>query len=87
MRDALFSSALPAIGLGHALARVVYVQWVLGVQLVICLALGYLIAKRSERPLLECLLAGFFAGVVPLAGYAVMAAAWRWLPRPGQTPR
>lgn len=81
MFGAAVPSPTPAIGPADALGRVVYLQWVLGVQLVICLALGLVVARRTGRPLLECLLAGFLAGAAPLAGYVVMLAAWRWLPR------
>jgi hypothetical protein len=72
---------LPGIGAGHVIERIIYLQWLLGIQLAVCLVLGWLVARRSGRPLLECLLAGFVAGAAPLAGYAVMLAAWRWLPR------
>jgi hypothetical protein len=69
------------IGIGHVIARTLYLQWLLGIQLAVCLVLGLLVARRTGRPLLECLLAGLVAGAAPLAGYAVMLAAWRWLPR------
>ena len=69
-----------AVGLPHMLVRVMYLQWLLGLQLVVCLALGYLVSRKTGRALLECLAAAFLAAVVPVAGYAVMLAAYIWLP-------
>ena len=69
-----------AVGLPHMLVRVVYLQWLLGLQLVVCLALGYLVSRKTGRALFECLAAAFLAAVVPVAGYAVMLAAYFWLP-------
>lgn len=69
-----------AISVAHVLNRVLYLQWLLGVQLVVCLVLGYLVARKTGRGLTESLAAGFLAAVVPVVGYAVMLAAYRWLP-------
>ena len=69
-----------AVGLPRLLFRVMYLQWLLGLQLVVCLALGYLVSRKTRRALFECLAAAFLAAVVPVAGYAVMLAAYIWLP-------
>ena len=69
-----------AVGLPHTLVRVMYLQWLLGLQLAVCLALGYLVSRKTGRALFECLAAAFLAAVVPVAGYAVMLAAYIWLP-------
>ena len=69
-----------AVGLPHPLVRVMYLQWLLGLQLVVCLTLGYLVSRKTGRALFECLAAAFLAAVVPVAGYAVMLAAYIWLP-------
>lgn len=73
-------SHLFAAGLTHTLVRVMYLQWLLGLQLVVCLALGYLVSHKTGRALFECLAAAFLAAVVPVAGYVVMLAAYIWLP-------
>jgi len=69
-----------AAGLAHSVVRVMYLQWLLGLQLIVCLALGYLVSRKTGRALFECLAAAFLAAVVPVVGYAVMFAAYIWLP-------
>ena len=69
-----------AVELPHMLVRVMYLQWLLGLQLVVCLALGYLVSRKTGRTLFECLAAAFLAAAVPVIGYAVMLAAYIWLP-------
>jgi hypothetical protein len=48
----------------------------LGPQLVICMLLGYLAARKTGGDLLNWLVAGFFAALVPLAGILVMLGLW-----------
>ena len=74
-------SHLFAVEFSHLLARVMYLQWLLGLQLVVCLTIGFLVSRKTGRALFECLAAAFLAAVVPVAGYAVMLAAYFWLPR------
>ncbi|MGO8683526.1 MAG: hypothetical protein ACLQUT_02945 [Thermoleophilia bacterium] len=69
-----------ATSVAHVVDRALYLQWLLGLQLIVCLVLGYLVARKTGRGLTESLAAGFLAAVVPVVGYAVMLAAYRWLP-------
>jgi hypothetical protein len=48
----------------------------LGPQMVICLALGYLSAKKTGGDLLNWLVAAFVASLIPVAGVVVMLAVW-----------
>lgn len=48
----------------------------LGPQMVICLYLGYLAAKKTHGDLLNWLVAAFGASLIPLGGVIVMLAVW-----------
>jgi uncharacterized membrane protein len=61
----------------RALFHAAWVFWALGPQLVICLLLGYAAAKRSGGGLLNWLIAGFLAAVVPVVGVVVMVVLLR----------
>jgi uncharacterized membrane protein len=61
----------------RALFHAAWVFWALGPQLVICLLLGYAAAKRSGGSLLNWLIVGFLAAVVPLVGVVVMVVLMR----------
>jgi hypothetical protein len=50
--------------------------YALGPQLVVCLILGYLTAKRSAGSMLDWLAGAFFAAMLPLVGVAVMLVLW-----------
>ncbi|HEY5387588.1 MAG TPA: hypothetical protein VIL79_06765 [Thermoleophilia bacterium] len=50
--------------------------YALGPQLVICVLLGYLAARKTGGDLLNWLVIGFLAALVPLAGVVVMLALW-----------
>jgi uncharacterized membrane protein len=63
--------------------------YALGPQLVICMGLAYLAARKTAGDLLNWLIVGFFAAVVPLAGVLVMLGLW-WragAATPASTPR
>ena len=47
----------------------------MAVQLVVCLALGALVARRSGRDIVTWLFIGFVAAVLPVAGLLGMIAA------------
>jgi hypothetical protein len=47
-----------------------------GPQMVICLYLGYLCARKTGGDLLNWLVAAFVASLVPLAGVLIMLAVW-----------
>jgi hypothetical protein len=53
-----------------------YYFYALGPQMVICMLLGYFAARRTGGDLLNWLMAGFFAALVPLAGVFVMLGLW-----------
>jgi hypothetical protein len=50
--------------------------YALGPQLVACLFLGYLTAKRYAGSMLNWLVVAFFAAMLPLVGAAVMLVLW-----------
>jgi hypothetical protein len=51
--------------------------YALGPQLVVCLALGYLAARKSGGDLLHWLVVAFFVSLLPLAGVVLMVILWR----------
>jgi len=51
--------------------------YALGPQLVVCLLLGYLSARRCAGDLLNWLVGAFVAAMVPLVGVVVMILLWR----------
>lgn len=50
--------------------------YALGPQLVICMLLGYFAARKTGGDLLNWLVTGFFAALVPLAGLLIMFGLW-----------
>ena len=59
--------------------------YALGPQMVICMLFGYLAARKTAGDLLNWLVVGCFAALVPLAGVLIMLGLW-W--RAGaETPR
>jgi hypothetical protein len=70
-----------------SVAGIVYkIGWyfyALGPQMVICLLLGYLAARKSAGDLLTWLLVAFAAALLPLVGVVIMLALW-W--RAGTAP-
>jgi hypothetical protein len=50
--------------------------YALGPQLVICMLLGYFAARKTAGDLLNWLVVGFFAALVPLAGILIMLGLW-----------
>ncbi len=50
--------------------------YALGPQMVICVLLGYLAARKTAGDLLNWLIVAFFAALVPLAGVLVMLGLW-----------
>jgi hypothetical protein len=57
--------------------------YALGPQMVVCMWLGYLAARRTSGNVLDWLIAGFAAALVPIAGVLVMLGLW-W--RAGSAP-
>ncbi len=47
-----------------------------GPQLLICLGLGYLSAKKTGGDLVNWLVAAFLASLIPIGGVIVMLAVW-----------
>jgi len=58
--------------------------YALGPQMIICLWLGYLSARKCDGDLLNWLVAAFCASLVPLAGVLIMAGIW-WRTGAGTT--
>jgi hypothetical protein len=50
--------------------------YALGPQLVVCLLLGYLTARRRGGSLLDWLTGAFFAAMLPLVGVVIMLVLW-----------
>jgi hypothetical protein len=50
--------------------------YVMGPQLVVCMLLGYLAARKTAGDLLNWLVVGFLAALVPLAGVLIMLGLW-----------
>lgn len=50
--------------------------YALGPQMVICMLLGYFAARKTAGDLLNWLVVGFFAALVPLAGVLIMLGLW-----------
>ena len=50
--------------------------YALGPQMVICMLLGYFAARKTAGDLLNWLVVGFFAALVPLAGILIMLGLW-----------
>ena len=61
----------------RALFHAAWIFWALGPQLVICLLLAYAAAKRSSGGMLNWLIVGFLAAIVPLLGVVVMLVLLR----------
>lgn len=59
------------------LFKAVVYFWAAGPQLVICLWLGYATCRRRRGRLLEWLIGGFAAALLPIAGVVVMAVLYR----------
>ena len=58
--------------------------YALGPQLVVCLLLGYVSARKSAGSRLNWLVGAFFAAMLPIAGVAVMVALWWFAGRAGR---
>jgi hypothetical protein len=56
--------------------------WLLAfaVQLVLCLYLGYRVARKTERSLLNWLFVGFLAAIPPIVGPVLMIVCALWYP-------
>jgi uncharacterized membrane protein len=50
--------------------------YALGPQMVICMLLGYFAARKTAGDLLNWLVVGFLAALVPLAGILIMFGLW-----------
>jgi hypothetical protein len=50
------------------------------VQLVLCLYLGYRVARRTERSLVNWLFVGFLAAIPPVVGPVLMIVCALWYP-------
>jgi len=50
------------------------------VQLVLCLYLGYRVAKKTDRSLLNWLFVGFLAAIPPIVGPVLMMVCVLWYP-------
>jgi len=50
--------------------------YALGPQMVICMVLGYLAARKTAGDVLNWLVVGFLAALVPLAGVLIMLGLW-----------
>jgi hypothetical protein len=59
------------------LFKAVVYFWAAGPQLVICLWLGYATCRRRRGRLLDWLIGGFAAALLPIAGVVVMAVLYR----------
>jgi hypothetical protein len=59
------------------LAKAVLYFWAAGPQLVICLWLAYATCRRRHAKLLDWLVGGFVAALVPVVGVVVMIVLFR----------
>ena len=50
--------------------------YALGPQMVICMLFGYFAARKTAGDLLNWLVVGFLAALVPLAGILIMLGLW-----------
>lgn len=74
-------------GIVYDLYKLGWVFYALGPQLVLCLVLGYLTARRKGGSFLNWLAAAFFVSLLPLAGAVVMVVLWYQAGNtPGATP-
>jgi hypothetical protein len=62
--------------LGGIVSKAGWYFYALGPQMVICLLLGYLAARKTAGDLLNWLVAGFLASLVPLVGILIMLGVW-----------
>ena len=69
-----------------ALYHAAWVFYALGPQLVICMVLGYVAARRSGGSMLNWLTGAFLAAVVPVVGVVVMLVLLRRVGRPTAVP-
>lgn len=69
-----------------ALYHAAWVFYALGPQLVICMVLGYVAARRSGGSMLNWLTGAFLAAVVPLVGVVVMLVLLRRATPPAPAP-
>jgi hypothetical protein len=85
---------MSAADLAHALYRAGWSFYALGPQLLLCLLFGYLAARKTAGSLMNWLIAGFAAALVPLLGVLIMVVLW-WrtgaqpalaAPAPGAAP-
>ena len=67
---------MTAAGLAWITYRTGWYFYTLGPQMVICMLLGYFAARKTASDLLNWLVVGFLAALVPLAGVLVMLGLW-----------
>jgi hypothetical protein len=57
-------------------------QWQLPVLPVVCIVLGVLTARKTQRSVFNWVLVGLLAGLVPVVGPVLMVVAYLWYPPP-----
>jgi hypothetical protein len=71
-----------ASDIANAILKILFFQWYIGIQFVICAVLGHFVAVKTGRSHLNWILTGLLAGVIPVAGILFMVAALLWYPPP-----
>ena len=66
----------------NSVFNILYFQWSIGIQFIVCATLGHFVAVRTGRSHLNWILTGLLAGVIPIAGILFMVAALLWYPPP-----
>jgi hypothetical protein len=62
-------------------------QWQLPVLPIVCVVLGVLTARKAHRSVLNWVLVGVLAGVIPVMGPILMVVAYLWYPPPPPSSR
>jgi hypothetical protein len=62
-------------------------QWQLPVLPVVCIVLGVLTARKTQRSVFNWVLVGLLAGIIPVLGPILMVVAYLWYPPPPPTTR
>ena len=88
VRDAVAVVALSLADIVESVLEVfLLLQWQLPVLPIVCVVLGVLTARKTHRSLLNWVLVGVLAGVIPVMGPILMVVAYLWYPPPPPSSR
>jgi hypothetical protein len=68
--------------IASAVADGLWFAYYVGIQLVACLVLGYLTARKTGRSVFNWLVLGFINSLIPLFGFLLMLSAYFFYPAP-----